>query len=343
MAIKYKLSKESIGSLNVTETENQYTFGYPCNDSIYDCTPYTVDLSSGTYLIEAWGSVGSFQHHQAGDSIPGLGGYSSGVLKVKNPLTLYLYIGSISFFNSMFSYTSKGNYFFAIGGGSSDVRLNASKTFDWSDPISLRSRILIAGGGGGSEWHNSIGGNGGGLEGGKGFSNCSLNYEPCPNSISGGGTQRSGGSSAPNFRTLIGYQGSFGVSYVNYNSDDMGGIGGNGYFSGGSVDRAGAGGGGSSFISGYDGCIALNSSLNENPSPINSSIHYSGIKFINPVMIQGNNTMPLFFKSETSIRGIGNNNRGAIRITIVSLKKCTENSMCQIYFPFLFTIFPCLI
>ena len=164
--INYKLSKDSIGTDRVTISENQYTFGYPCDNSREDCTPYTVNLNSGTFLVEAWGSAGSFQQLPSGNSIPGLGGYSSGVLEVKRSLTLYLFIGSISFFNSMFKYKPSSNEFFGIGGGSSDVRLYANKSFDWSDPLSLRSCILVAGGGGGAEWPNSVGGHGGGLEGG---------------------------------------------------------------------------------------------------------------------------------------------------------------------------------
>ncbi|EAX93438.1 hypothetical protein TVAG_137230 [Trichomonas vaginalis G3] len=237
----------------------------------------------------------------------------------------------------MFKYYPKTIHFFGIGGGSSDVRLYANETFDWSDPLSLRSRILVAGGGGGSEWPNSRGGHGGGLEGGKGYSNCqSVLRTDCPNSISGGGTQIAGGSAAPTFRNLVGYPGLFGISPVNYTSIDIGGIGGNGYYSGGSIDLAGAGGGGSSFISGYEGCVALNSSLNENPSPTRSSIHYSGIKFFNPIMIQGNNDMPLYYQSSTDKWSIGNKNRGAIRITIISLKKCTCLAKYQITCSLLF-------
>ncbi|EAX99336.1 hypothetical protein TVAG_181930 [Trichomonas vaginalis G3] len=324
--INYKLSKDSVGIENVTVSDNQYTFGYPCGDSLEDCTPYTINLIGGTFLIEAWGSAGSAQHTQTQNSLPGLGGYSSGVLVVKKSLTLYLYIGSISFFNSIFKYVPSSNCFFGIGGGSSDVRLYANETFDWSDPLSLRSRILVAGGGGGSEWTGSRGGHGGGLLGGEGYPSCGEN---CPDAITGGGSQIAGGKADEELKGL------FGKSPINYNSADMGGIGGNGYYSGGSNEVQGAGGGGSSFISGYEGCIALNSSLNENPNPTGSSIHYSGIKFFNPTMIQGNNEMPLFFKSGSTNRGIGNKNRGAIRITIISGKKCTENLKCQSILSFL--------
>ncbi|EAY16073.1 hypothetical protein TVAG_278390 [Trichomonas vaginalis G3] len=156
----------------------------------------------------------------------------------------------------------------------------------------------------------------------------------CSESRSGGGTQTSGGSAAPTVvsptnKLLTGYPGLFGISPVNYSSNDMGGIGGNGYYSGASVNYTGSGGGGSSFISGYEGCIALNSSLDETPSPTNSPIHYSGIFFTNPIMIEGNKNMPLYYSP--SSRGIGNKSRGAIRISVLLLKICSYKNLCLNY------------
>ncbi|EAY02269.1 hypothetical protein TVAG_030850 [Trichomonas vaginalis G3] len=110
------------------------------------------------------------------------------------------------------------------------------------------------------------------------------------------------------------------ASYVP-NSTGFGGMGGNGYYSGASIDYAGAGGGGSSFISGYEGCIALNSDADNSPNPNNSSIHYSGKYFINPIMIQGNNYMPLYTSDSY---GIGNLGRCVIRITVLSHFICTD-------------------
>ncbi|EAY13408.1 hypothetical protein TVAG_424400 [Trichomonas vaginalis G3] len=121
------------------------------------------------------------------------------------------------------------------------------------------------------------------------------------------------------------------MASYNPNSGDFGGMGGNGYYSGASIDYAGAGSGGSSFISGYEGCIALNSEADNSPNPNNSSIHYSGKYFINPIMIQGNNTMPLYTSASP---GIGNSGRGAIRITVLAMHLCTNkcNNIFPIYF-----------
>ncbi|EAX93797.1 hypothetical protein TVAG_339200 [Trichomonas vaginalis G3] len=309
--IRYKLSKDT-GLENVTKYKDQYLFGYPCQSTSADCSPYTIHISSGSYLFEAWGARGAFGIWNKVNSIPGLGGYTSGVLTITKPLTLYLYVGSTSFFNSFFSAKMSGAFF---GGASSDVRLYANESFDWSNPLSLRSRIMVSGGGGGAEWPNSIGGNGGGLEGGSGKSDCSLGGMRC-SGLSGGGTQISGGTPAPSNGQVYGIPGLFGMSSFNYSSPDFGAVGGTGYYSGASIELTGAAGGGSSFISGYEGCIALNSSVDETPSPVNSSIHYSGIYFTNPIMIQGNQMMPLYYNMTSY--GIGNNGSGAIRITILS-------------------------
>ncbi|EAX93259.1 hypothetical protein TVAG_338580 [Trichomonas vaginalis G3] len=186
---------------------------------------------------------------------------------------------------------------------------------------------MVAGGGGGAEWNLSIGGNGGGLEGNPGQSMCEYK-KICNDVISTGGTQTKGGFSSTN-NGWKHIDGAFGfVQYVE-DSADMGGYGGNGYFSGGSFDYSGAGGGGSSFVSGYEGCIALAGEDNETMSPTNSSIHYSGYFFESPSIQRGNSSMPLYFNKHS--HGIGNKGRGCIRITILSYKfTCHPN----LYFNF---------
>ncbi|EAY16076.1 hypothetical protein TVAG_278420 [Trichomonas vaginalis G3] len=191
---------------------------------------------------------------------------------------------------------------------------------------------MVAGGGGGSEWPGSTGGHAGGLVGGVGQTVCKNSGWDCSSVKSGGGTQISGGSAAPTVQWISGIRGLFGKSPINYKFKDMGGIGGNGYYSGASVNYTGSGGGGSSFISGYEGCIALNSSLDETPSPTNSPIHYSGIFFTNPIMIEGNKNMPLYYSPIS--RGIGNKGRGAIRITILLSQACSCNNNICLYLRF---------
>lgn len=300
----------NLGQRNVTIAGNEYVFGYPCGDSPGNCAPYEIYIKPGKYLFEAWGSAGIHQ----GTSKSGLGGYSSGILKIKNKLKVYALIGSTSIFNIIKDpYTAITEY---PGGAATDIRLSYDEKTSWYDPVSLRSRIFIAGGGGSSEWIGSIGGNGGGLNGTRGYSDCNYDGKVCPSIITTGGTQLSGGfaSKYQMFGDEPGYgiNGTFGISIRL--KTEMGGIGGSGYYSGASLTRAGAGGGGSSFISGYPGCIALKSSDSDEPS--DSNVHFSKFKFSSAKMIVGNNTMPLY--SSKNSEGIGNKHRGALRITILS-------------------------
>ncbi|EAY09326.1 loricrin, putative [Trichomonas vaginalis G3] len=137
---------------------------------------------------------------------------------------------------------------------------------------------MVAAGGGGAEWAGSIGGNGGGLEGEPGHSACDSEGEVhyCSGVITNGATQKNGGSSS----TDNGWRhanGKFEVAPLIEGSTDMGGMGGNGYWSGATLDISGAGSGGSSFVSGYEGCIALKSEDSDEMSDTNSFVHYSNI------------------------------------------------------------------
>lgn len=265
-------------------------------------------------MFEAWGSRGD---NLAGKGKYGLGGYASGILNVPSKMTLYAFVGSYGQFNALKNPTART---FAYSGAATDVRLNVSSDYLWYDSISLRSRILVAGGGASAEWPGSIGGNGGGLIGSNGTIGCHDNGVACPEYYVTGGSQTSGGIASKNInlkneRIVDGLTGSFGQSIV-VNNDDMGGVGGSGYWSGASIPYAGAGGGGSSFISGHKGCIALASEKSNEPSPTSSSVHYSGIYFTNTKMYEGNTNMPLYHSLDSF--GIGNSGRGVLRITLVN-------------------------
>lgn len=77
------------------------------------------------------------------------------------------------------------------------------------------------------------------------------------------------------------------------------GADGSGYYGGGGGSRTseadGGGGGGSSFVSGHTGCVAIASASSQTPKnndttgTLNndSSIHYSGRKFYNTLIIDG--------------------------------------------------------
>ena len=72
---------------------------------------------------------------------------------------------------------------------------------------------------------------------------------------------------------------------------DDGGFGGGGYYGGTSYSYSYGGSGGSSFISGYEGCNAIKGPTDLTPT--NQPNHYSEIVFSHPEMIPGNSSTPL--------------------------------------------------
>jgi hypothetical protein len=106
-----------------------------------------------------------------------------------------------------------------------------------------------------------------------------------------------------------------------------GGGGSGGYFGGGAGgvnhNIIGGGSGGSSFISGHPNCIAIEkTSLENNIIFKNSSIHYSELTFINPIILSGNEN---FFSPFSTIYETGHVGDGSIVITFLSslsLKSC---------------------
>ena len=302
--ISISLVDSNTGEKRVEKVENlnynTFLFSYPCN-SPFDCTPYKVDLPNGIYKIECYGAGANFS----------AGGYTSGILKIIDHLTLYFYLGASE--SHIMKTTSTGVTFNGGGGnqirysstgnGATDVRLNYSE--NWYDFPSLKSRIMVAGGAGGSEGvdANNMGcstaGFGGGIQAGDGQT-CNLS-EGFYDQFGYGGSNTKGGDG--------GLKGKFGRAAapeeeMNRNS------GGGGYYGGGSSSDNGAtGGGGSSFISGYDGCDAISvNSTENNITHTGQSIHYSGIYFTNPIMYRGNESFisPDRSGNETGHRSSGN-------------------------------------
>ena len=319
--VKISLKDSSKGQINETiQTRKSIVLNYPCSDSTI-CTPYVLDVSKGVYKFESWGSIGGQWN---GVSTPGLGGYTSGTLFVPKPTTFYVYIGNVGFFNAV-KYAKSYNYG-VLPGGATDVRLTYSE--NWWDSKSLISRIMVAAGGGGAEWPASIGGNGGGLTGGESISakdptGSSVFSAHCP-----GATQTSG-SECPtltfNNVQSPSVQGEFGSAgktepYIGYGKEDYGGFGGGGYYGGTSYQLSFAGSGGSSFISGHEGCKAVKEQT-EFIEHTNTSYHYSGFIFTNTKMISGNETMPL--PNSRTEEGI-HTGTGAFRITLLMYEyQCT--------------------
>ena len=313
MSVKYSVYNTTRGNVNVVKHNKKYLFYSQCSNK-EECTPYKVTLSSGTYKFEAWGSAGN-------GFAPGKGAFVEGKIVLFEQKTLYFYIGTNTGFNSAIV---RSKIHFQKAGGATDVRIVPG---EWNDFESLKSRILVAGGGGSAEWQCSKGGDAG-LNGTTGYGCYSTEGVLSQEIFCNGGTQTSGGFGAE--KTLIyGYyrssvNGSFGSSADGIVSNDFGGIGGGGYYGGASMDYSGAGGGGSSFISGHYGCDAIHesSSSKENIIHTHQSVHYSRLMFYNTIISNGTFVIPHFKKS---FSGKGNTDVGAIRITIIQ-KKCTNKS-----------------
>ena len=240
--------------------------------------------------MEAWGAGGG----SAQTSIPGAGAYVSGVSYFEKGTQLYLYIGKkyehadptaeAVFNGGGWSYRStntndKGPY----GGGASDIRLVGGS---WDNATSLASRILVAGGGGASEWNSSFGGHGGliGTAGYGEYMDNNLGYTSA--STSKGGSQTAGGTVTGGSPTIK-YNGAFGIGGFYDGPIDLGGGGGGGYYGGGTPGIAGGGGGGSSFLSGYAGVNAITSETSLTPT--NNTLHYSNYFFLDTEMRTGVN------------------------------------------------------
>ena len=129
---------------------------------------------------------------------------------------------------------------------------------------------MVAGAGGGASWKTA-----GGYAGFEGSSN---------NPTATGATQTAG------YKFGIGQDG-YGVG----DSDGVAGAGG-GYYGGFTSDESDgkeAGSGGSSFISGYEGCNAISEeSTEDNIIHTEQSIHYSGKEFSNAIILNGNDDIP---------------------------------------------------
>jgi hypothetical protein len=275
-AYTYQLSKSVVYNFNYTGDTQTFT------------APYT-----GTYKIQCWGSCGN---------TPCTGSYTSGYLYVKKKTELYIYVGSVGcrsntsltypvVFNGGGGFTSGcADFNNCTGGGATDIRLSSG---NWNDFSSLKSRIMVAAGGGGSG-SPSLPGYGGDLTSKTADGAYPPERWPASYSQASGVSQTSGYS--------------FGTAQSSLRAG-----GGGGYYGGYAENCAGSGG--SSFISGYSGCDAISeSSTSTNIIHTGSPDHYSGYVFTNMEMIAGNSSMP----SPSGGTETGHTGNGYARITFVS-------------------------
>ena len=264
------------------------------NDFAYSGAPQQITLPAGSYRIECWGAQGGDLETAQG----GRGGYVRGNITFSSQVTLHVYVGqSGTGLNNTLAFNGGGrgspannNHISRAGGGATDVRLVGGI---WNNMNSLRSRIMVAAGGGGCWFQVNTNrgslGHGGGLVGLSGsHDNNSLVVPSNPGTQTSGGiisTFNSGGTS-----------GSFGEGGNGHNSSGaIGGGGGGGYYGGAAGDHrqgfwATNGAGGSSFVSGHPGCNAVTSETSSVHT--NQPNHYSGRVFTVTQVLSGNQTMP---------------------------------------------------
>ncbi|EGT5474352.1 TPA: hypothetical protein KOY34_003580 [Clostridioides difficile] len=235
-------------------------------------------LKPGKYKLECWGARGGATGTPLSDGFYyGKGGYSSGELTLKKETTLYIYVGFDGKKGSQFN--GAGYCGSATGGGATDIRLVDG---NWDNPQGLLSRIIVAGGGGGTRDRYTAG-SGGGLKGGIGRD---FNGSP-----SHGGTQFEGGKGKYDDGSL---DGSFGKGCA-YPNPSAGSGGGGGWF-------GGAGGNGGSFGSGGGSGYVLTKDSYKPPGYTPTSEYY----FDNVVMTTGGNTTV-----------VGNYSDGYAKITLL--------------------------
>lgn len=286
--------EDELNRYNQTSTIIDY------NDSV-DYQTYVVPSGqSGWYKIELYGAQGG----TSGSNIGGKGAYTSGLIYLKENEKLYFYIGGTTTSQTggkngggSGAGTGKG------GGGSTDVRLQSG---DWNNKVVLKTRIMVAGGGGGANSFKtgSPGGDAGGIFGRAGSSNDLTNTNYI-NAKYGGQT----GPEIDNFLN-INKADNCNSGYIKADADNTdkiiqacgklgaggsatngnGGGGGSGFIGGGagstdSSNIAGSGAGGSSFIAGYSGVMYSYSGTGS------EEIYYSETDryFINGQMAEGVN------------------------------------------------------
>ena len=346
-----------------------YNFEYNGTDGTNGAAQTFTTRCTGKYKIEAWGaqggSIGGTGTYSNGNVriqnityIGGNGGYTSGIIDLVRNNNLYVFVGgnpaSNVTFDSSNSNSIIGGYngggtiangqeiLGVPGGGATDIRLT---TGNWNDFDSLKSRIMVAAGGGGANFRNQgygegNGGEGGGLTGLDGYealtegSYFRSDYEY--GYIVGLGGTQTHGSIAEMHRldgTVVAYD-QFGTSGFGYGGGVQSGAG-SGYYGGGASGHAGAGGG-SSFISGYSGCDAITeTSTSSNIVHTGQANHYSGKVFTNGVMIDGkgcnwstgsaancgtNQPQP------DGTNAVGHSGNGYARITYLGNEKVTFNA-----------------
>lgn len=280
--------------------KDEYVHQFPYVGATYKYKTFTTvsGVIGNRYKMECWGADGGIPNPQHNNGV-GIGGYTYGEIIISSNTSFYCFVGGQGEGSDTRAnaggYNGGGGAYYGSssptgGGGATDFRLNNGGG-NWNDIPSLKTRIMVAGGGGGTgnysytretsgyyDYYWIYGGCGGGLWGGNGGRKQydgtidnpeglgeSYNEETgewYPNTTGGGGRQDGHGAyreSSWNGYTLV----PAGFGYAPYydvapSKGGYAGGGGSGWY-GGNRGFGHGGGGGSSFISGHPGCNAVES------------------------------------------------------------------------------------
>lgn len=325
------ISKDIISTLEDKYNFNvarSWSFNYTGNYQVF-----TVP-TDGYYEIELWGASGG-SNEKTVENTSGRGAYTKGTIYLNKGENIYIYVGGkvTNTKDANGYYDTEGGYNGggpgeSAGGGATDIRLTSG---NWNDFNSLKSRIMVAAGGGGGVYKSTYAGtqrgDGGTLNGiDANFSVTTYGY-----GYSGhGATQTAGGKPGEKFSGGVdptetsSMTGKFGIGGYSttangrYTYASSGG--GGGYYGGGHGNHPGnswsGAGGGSSFISGYYGCDAIAESSTESKIVhTGKPIHYSGKIFYNAIMIDGAGSMPSY---DGSTKMTGNAGNGYAKISLLN-------------------------
>lgn len=287
-----------ISAWNITKAAPVvYDFAYTGGVQIFTAP------EDGEYTFEAWGASGGYGHQNNSTRAGGKGAYTYGKTHLAKGDVVYVYVGGVG--NNA---RSCGIYCGGAGGwnggakGGDDLNHDSQPdsagggggATDFRLSTSLNSRVMVAGGGAGG----------------------SYSYLGRPgNALSGDGSSQ-----------VSGY--SFGIGQAGIKRNSGSGGGGGGYWGGTSTQvDAGQGYGGSSFISGHPGAVAILSDISTAPRLASDettvctpalaaadtacSEHYSGMLFFESTVLSGAGV----FLSPTGASATGHTGHGYARIT----------------------------
>ena len=284
---------------------------------------------NGNYKVELRIAGGGLGKATFGANLDhaGYGGYTSGEMYLKAGDKYYVYVGqkgpqgvigsqarSAASFNGggAGAGASDNDDAGGSGGGATDIRLVSG---EWDNEESLASRIMVAGGGAGAPVIGKAGSYHGGHAGGlSGVGNLYRWENALVTNLNLHATQTTG------YMFGKGQDAKLGIGCA-------GSGGGGGYWGGKTQQETNVcgshGGGGSSYISGHTGSVAIKSATDITPKAgcldgtrnNDCSIHYSGKVFTNTVMKSGIEQMPGYVDN---VPITGNSGDGHARFTYLS-------------------------